>query len=171
MTENFDRALRVLFGEEGGLSMDTHDPGNWTSGKPGAGVLKGTKYGISAASFPDVDIAGLTPDKAKAIYLPKYWQPAGCDKLPWPLCLFVFDAAVNQGVDAAVRLLQRVAGVPQDGVPGPQTLQRAARLGQFGLAEFMAERALRYASSQNFDRYGRAWFVRLFDVTMKGTEQ
>jgi hypothetical protein len=48
--------------------MDGKDPGNWTGGKVGKGQLKGTKYDVSAAAFPKENIAGLTKDKAIAIY-------------------------------------------------------------------------------------------------------
>ena len=65
----FDLAFTRLIGNEGVLSMDPKDSGNWTGGKIGLGKLKGSKYGISAASYPMVDIANLTLEGAKAIYL------------------------------------------------------------------------------------------------------
>lgn len=33
---------------------DANDPGNWTGGEIGKGECKGTNYGISAASYPDL---------------------------------------------------------------------------------------------------------------------
>ncbi|MFC0406768.1 hypothetical protein [Roseomonas elaeocarpi] len=45
----FFLALKV---NERGLSMVSTDPGNWTGGQVGKGKLKGTKYGIAAASYP-----------------------------------------------------------------------------------------------------------------------
>ncbi len=42
--------------QEGGLSLDPKDPGNWTGGKVGLGKLLGTKYGIAAASHPGLDV-------------------------------------------------------------------------------------------------------------------
>ena len=38
----FDEAFRRLIGHEGGYSTDRRDPGNWTGGKVGVGILKGT---------------------------------------------------------------------------------------------------------------------------------
>lgn len=34
---NFDQAFDRLLGNEGGLSMDPNDPGNWTGGHVGVG--------------------------------------------------------------------------------------------------------------------------------------
>lgn len=44
----FEEAFDRLIGHEGGYSDDPTDNGNWTGGKRGAGLLKGTKYGIGA---------------------------------------------------------------------------------------------------------------------------
>ena len=55
----FDEAFRRLIGHEGGYSTDRRDPGNWTGGKVGVGVLKGTKYGIAANTYPNLDIKNL----------------------------------------------------------------------------------------------------------------
>jgi hypothetical protein len=45
-------AISTLHKVEGGLSMDERDPGNWTGGAIGKGELRGTKYGISAQTYP-----------------------------------------------------------------------------------------------------------------------
>ena len=48
MNENFDKAFDWVMKWEGIFSDDPNDPGNWTGGQPGKGILKGTKFGISA---------------------------------------------------------------------------------------------------------------------------
>jgi hypothetical protein len=93
----FEQALPYIKKFEGGLSMNPDDNGNWTGGKKGVGVLKGTKYGISAASYPNLDIKNLTPEQAKAIYKKDYWDKIGADGIPENVRLSAFDAAVNQG--------------------------------------------------------------------------
>ena len=57
--------------------------------------MKGTKYGVSAASYPYLDIVSLTLDDAKALYVKDFWAKIGGDSLGYPLNLVVFDAAVN----------------------------------------------------------------------------
>lgn len=135
------------------------DPGNWTGGKIGSGHLKGTKFGISAASFPHLDIARLTIDDAKAIYEARYWQPIRGDDLPPGLALLCFDSAVNNGVGAATRWLQSAAGVTIDGAIGPKTIAAAQASGvdaRFHLARTMA--MTRMAAWADF---GKGWAVRL----------
>jgi lysozyme family protein len=119
-------------------------------------------------TIPTLDIADITLADAKSIYQQGYWTPARCDQLPWPLAYFVFDAAVNQGWQNAVKLLQKSVGTAQDGVIGNNTLVAIKRADQKELcALFMADRALRYTGTRNFDVYGRGWLKRLFVVAME----
>ena len=71
----FDQAFAIVIGEEGGYVNDPNDPGGET------------KYGIAKNSHPNVDIANLTLDQAKAIYKTEYWDKVFGDTLPrsWPL--------------------------------------------------------------------------------------
>lgn len=155
---NFDRAIAIVLAEEGGYVNDPRDPGGET------------KFGISKRQYPDIDIAALTLSDAKDIYRRDYWDVCKCDYLPWPLCLFVFDSAVNQGVGAAVRMLQRALDVPQDGILGLRTMAAAAKARPWHAARFMAFRAMRYQSTRNFDRFGEGWLIRLFRVAMEAGE-
>lgn len=107
---DIDKAFTILMGFEGGLSNNAADKGGLT------------KYGIARASHPDVDIINLTQDQAKAIYLKEYWNTSGCDKLKFELQYIHFDTAVNMGVGAAIKLLQKACGVESDGVIGSYTL-------------------------------------------------
>lgn len=52
----FDKAFDRLIGHEAGYSNDRRDPGNWTGGIVGKGQLKGTKFGIAANTYPNLDI-------------------------------------------------------------------------------------------------------------------
>jgi lysozyme family protein len=122
----FDQAFATVVGTEGGYSDDRNDPGNWTGGKVGAGELRGTKYGISAAAYPDLDIPNLTLYRAKAIYLTDYWARVGASRMP--PALVVFDCAVNSGRTRAGQWLQQaLGGLNVDGVIGPMTLAAAQK--------------------------------------------
>ncbi len=160
----FDQAFRIVVGEEGGLSINPADPGNWTGGACGRGACLGTRYGISAAAYPDLTIAALTLDAARAIYRRDYWDRVEGDDLPPPLALLVFDAAVNNGVGRAVRWLQAAAGVTPDGVLGPRTLAAVgAKTGQGAalLAEFQAQRLMFMAALPTWRSFGLGWARRL----------
>ncbi len=161
---SFEAAFAFVIGAEGSFTSDPRDPGNWTGGKINAGALRGTKYGISAAAFPTLDIASLTRDQAQAIYRARYWSPIAGDSLPPPVALVTFDCAVNQGVGTAAVLLQAALGVTQDGAVGPLTIAASVRYANAPaplVLELCARRALRYAAG-DIATYGLGWFRRLF---------
>ena len=136
--DGFAAALAIVLAHEGGYQAMPDDPGNWTQGKIGAGELRGTKFGLSAASYPSLAIAALTEADAAAIYRRDWWDRFGLGRLPAPLAAKVFDAAVNIGIEEAVRALQRAlraadtaasgGQVAEDGKLGPDTLETACGL-------------------------------------------
>lgn len=103
---DFDRFVEKVISFEGALSTDRNDPGNWTGGDVGLGKFVGTKWGISAAAYPNVDIVNLTQEQAKNIYYHDYWLKSACDHLSSNMALLHFDTAVNMGVRVALELLQ-----------------------------------------------------------------
>jgi lysozyme family protein len=166
----FDRAFEHVVGIEGGYVNDPRDPGGKTKfgiSDRQDGKIDG-KVDIDRDGKGDAPVEELTLEQAKVIYHDLYWKPARCDDLPWPLSLFVFDAAVNQGVGTAIKLLQKTLGVAQDGVIGNNTLAaiRKAKQGEL-CALYLADRALRYTGTRNFDIYGRGWLKRLFVIAME----
>ncbi len=164
----FDEAFDRLIGHEGGLSMRADDPGNWTGGKIGIGELKGTKYGIAANTFPHEDIATLTLDRAKHLYQTHYWWPAGCDAVPDGTRFDVFDMAVNSGVRAAIRTLQKAVGEREDGILGPLTLQAVQSMhpARF-VARFNGVRLMFMAGLSNWPAAGRGWARRIASNLME----
>lgn len=148
----------------GVLSLDPKDKGNWTGGARGKGDLLGTKWGLSAASYPRLDIKGITREQAVAIYYRDYWSRIQGDRLPQRVALVLFDAAVNQGIKPAVSALQSALGIAEDGVCGSQTVSMAlaAPDPHSLIADFLAVRALRYADDSDFKNYGKGWMRRCF---------
>ena len=139
----FDQIFGLVLGHEGGFTVNPDDTGNWTGGARGVGELKGTNFGISAASYPHLDIPNLTVDDAKAIYRRDYWDQISGDHLPPALALLVFDAAVNNGVGRARQWL---------------TLAQAA---QNPAAEFHARRINFMAQLPGWKNFGLGWARRL----------
>ncbi|RUM19290.1 hypothetical protein EFQ99_31470 [Rhizobium vallis] len=123
---NISACLPITLAYEGGFTADRRDPGNWTGGAVGKGILKGTKYGIAAASYPNLDIAKLTIADVRPIYERNYWRPLGAEALPAGLDLVTFDFGVNSGTARAARTLQAVVGARVDGAVGAETLKKAA---------------------------------------------
>ncbi|MDR3736079.1 MAG: glycosyl hydrolase 108 family protein [Acidobacteriaceae bacterium] len=158
---NLSACMAFTLGEEGGYSKDPNDPGNWTGGACGLGSCKGTKYGISAASYPGLDIPSLTIYQAELIYQRAYWQPMGCGALAAGVDLMAFDFAANTGVSNSARCLQSVLGVAQDGVVGPITIQAANATDPkalIALLEYAHE--AHYRANPNFKLYGNGWLGR-----------
>jgi len=115
----YARAVDELLGIEGGLSDDPVDRGGTT------------KYGISlrflvaAGAFDDdkdgkadfdldmdgdidgADVRMLTVQDARYLYLRHFWQPLGAESFPVPIGEMLFDQAVNGGLVAAKKMLQR----------------------------------------------------------------
>lgn len=159
---NFDQAFERLRGHEGGFTDDPKDKGNWTGGAIGQGVLKGTKFGISAMSYPGEDIKNLTLERAKAIYARDFWGPAGCDAVPDGMRFDLFDMAVNSGVRAAVKCLQKAVGETADGVLGPRTLQAVQSMPPLRVvARFNGARLMYVTEAHAWPAYGRGWARRI----------
>lgn len=159
---NFDTAFERLIGHEGALSLDRGDPGNWTGGRVGVGVLKGTKFGIAANTYPDLDIRNLTLDGAKAIYRRDWWDKIAADQLPDAVVFQVWDFAINAGMSTAKRALQRTVGVADDGMFGPITVAaiRNADVNDM-LMRFNAQRLRYYTSLSTWATYGKGWTRRV----------
>lgn len=123
LSNGFDKAINIVIGSEGSkLDLSRNDKGNWTGGAVGHGRLAGSKFGISAASYPHVDIASLTYEQAKAIYRKDFATLLHFNELPTLIGTVVLDAAINNGLSRAVKWLQSIVGVTVDGVMGPTTI-------------------------------------------------
>lgn len=155
-----DVALPIILSNEGGYSDDADDPG----GK--------TMHGITERVARENGYHGAMQDMpiqiAANIYRVRYWDAARCDEYPWPLSLFVFDAAVNQGVLPAVKMLQATLSTVQDGIVGQTTKRLAKESTSWHWALYLATRAQRYQGTRNYDKFGRGWMTRLFVLAMAG---
>jgi lysozyme family protein len=162
MSKAFDQAFQIVVGHEGGFSDNAADSGNWTGGAVGKGALRGTKFGISAASYPTLNIRDLTLDDARTIYRRDYWDPMLCDDWTPGLALIVFDAAINNGISRATRFLQAAVGVHVDGIIGPVTHQAVLAADAAAVAaELHARRIFFMASLSTWATFGLGWSRRL----------
>jgi lysozyme family protein len=164
---NFDKAFAIVVNAEGGLSLNPKDPGNWTSGKVGVGELKGTKYGVAAASYPKLDIKNLTIDDAKAIYKSNYWDKVSGDLFPYEIALPLFDAAINQGITRAIIQLQVAVGVNPDGVMGPGTIAAVQKANMDNLlVQFMTQEFNFKTHLKIWLTFGLGWLRRGFRIVI-----
>jgi len=166
--DNYGACLDFTLQAEGGLSKDRKDPGNWTGGKVGVGTFKGTKYGISAASFPHLDIANLTLADVKPIYKTRYWDAVGGDSLPAGFDLAVWDYGVNSGPARALREAQAIIGAKVDGKIGPETITKSATAGVKHIQSLCARRLSFMRSLKIWSINKNGWSARVAKVEAKG---
>ena len=161
-----DAILNELIGREGDFTDDPLDRGG------------ATKYGITAATLGNwrgwsrpatrAEVEALTVPEAKAIYTVRYLEQPGFAQIPSePLRVALMDDGVNSGPAAAIKRLQRVLGVSQDGVLGPITLTAVREYPDTRLLqELVKARCLAYARIVQADpsqrRFLVGWLTRAF---------
>lgn len=117
---NMDRVIRLVFGHEGGYANHPNDPGG------------PTKFGITAKTLGSFrrlgrqataqEVMALTLPEARAILVAQYAKPIQFDRLPEGLDYAAFDFAVNSGPAQAVKTLQRILGLNEDGFMGETSI-------------------------------------------------
>jgi lysozyme family protein len=131
MSNRLEQFLNKTILIEGGFQKNKNDKGNWTKGRVGHGLLLGTKWGITAMMFPDLDIENLTKEEALDLYLhhPKLkwiWNPYYDKMANTKLAFLLFDMGINMG-NGAVKVFQKHlnlvghAGLVVDGDFGSKT--------------------------------------------------
>lgn len=165
---NFDLAFKEIIGIEG--TATTNDPTD-------RGGL--TKFGISKKSFPNVDIANLTLDKAKKIYLDNFWNTSNInlDNFDYKTALELFDIGVNQGIVTAAKTLQRALNLMNrnqkdfpdlvvDGNAGAKTIAAYKKVNKDTLLKVLnGLQFMRYVNITEKDttqeKYFNGWMVRV----------
>lgn len=154
MTERvWNRAFDLLVKNEGGYVNDPKDKGGET------------KYGISKAQYPNLDIANLTLEQAKEIYHKDYWSRYKCDYLPDSISIALFDSVVNSNAKRMIKLLQESLSVSADGIIGNQTIAACNRLPQKKVVNDFLDKRLAYLMTlKTWKYYGKGWGNRVEEV-------
>lgn len=118
----FANAVKITLEKEGVFANDKADSG----GK--------TKYGISQKFLDSIGYPkkawDITKEEAIELYYVHFWKRCKGDRLPPGFALFIFDYAVNSGVAAACKALQRAINyepfndIVVDGIIGEITLKK-----------------------------------------------
>ena len=154
------KSIKVILKHEGGYVNDPVDPGGETN------------MGISKRAYPDLDIKGLTKEKAEEIYYKDYWLKSKAPQVPDELRLIYFDMVVNMGKSRAVKILQTAVnakGVKTDidGGIGPQTISNSLKSG-LEPARLRSYRVKYYADLVNrktsLEKYWYGWYRRATQV-------
>ena len=162
LDKDFNKAFDRVIGHEGGFQKMRKDRGNWTGGIVDEGELKGTKFGLSAMSYPSFDIENISVEHAKLIYYKDWWLPLRMNRFTPAMRYQMFDAAINHGRVSASRMLQLAVGVEHDGVIGPLTIAAKNKIEINDLPMlFIAERIAFFTQIKTFSLYGKGWMNRM----------
>jgi hypothetical protein len=154
-SQSFINASNNTLGWEGGYTTDPNDPGGETN------------FGISKRSYPNVDIKNLTQVQAVQIYYNDFWVHIHGDSMPKGLAMNVFDAAINMGLGAGIKLMQSALGVVSDGVIGPHTLAAMQGATNDQVTKFVILRCEAYTKLSQFALYGNTWLTRTIGTLTK----
>lgn len=150
----FNTFIQRVLSHEGGYSNNPKDPG----GETNWGITKRT----AVANGYTGPVRAMTRDQAIAIYRTAFWERYHADKMPDAVAYQFFDACVNHGHGNAARMLQRAAGVPDDGIIGEISLQAINTTPENDLLlRFNAERLAFYAKLSTFGTFGKGWIRRV----------
>lgn len=159
---NFSDMMKRILLHEGKFTNNPLDRGNWTSGKIGRGELKGTKYGISAMTYPHLDIKNLAYGMACDIYYEDFYYPFSGAVTSQAARYQLLDYAVNSGVRRATKALQKAVGAVPDGWIGPKTTAATLRTSDGSIALLVLADRLEYMASLSvWETFGRGWARRI----------
>jgi lysozyme family protein len=153
MNLSIDAILDMILEHEGGLVEHLDDPGGTTA------------FGISQRAYPTLNIKSLSREQAKQIYLDDYLN-GGISRLivehHRPILGFILaDFAVNSGKGRAIRALQQLLGLHDDGIIGPKTLRAIESRNEVGLAIRLTALRLEFLTKlQGWKHFGAGWTRR-----------
>jgi len=149
---NFNDSIKVILKHEGGYVNNPSDPGGET------------KYGISKARFPNVDIYNLTKLQAKDIYFEHWWKKFALGKIKsQPIATQIFDILVLHGQGA--RIIQRTVnslggGLVVDNRFGPNTLKAVNKTNPDVLNNSLIENRIAYMQKLGRENHSLSQFVK-----------
>lgn len=161
MKDNWEQCFALVLKHEGGFVNNPKDPGGMTN----LGVTKKVWEAFVGREVDEAEMRSLTPEMVKPLYKKNYWDVIRGDDLPDGVDYATYDLAVNSGTRRAIKMLQKSAGVPDDGSIGPQTLEAVNDKNPRELAQDICENRLAFLQGlPTWDVFGKGWGRRVADV-------
>lgn len=158
----FTECLAETLKWEGGYSNDKYDSGGATM--RGVTTSRYRAY-RKRKGLPPRPVRQVTDKELREIYHTYYWTPVWGDEIPKGLALAVFDFGVNSGPTRAIRYLQAVLGVRQDGEMGPITLEALEGVDVEKAIRQICDARLRFVRGiGTYWRFGRGWENRIAGI-------
>lgn len=166
---NFDQCTTWVLVHEGGYVNHPKDPGGATN----KGVIQRTYDGFrDRMGLPRRSVKEITDAEVWQIYKEQYWDRVFGDALPAGLDYAMYDFAINSGVAKAVKFLQSLLGVSQDGVMGNVTLGAISRKNDIqGLIEALCLKRWNWMKTlSTFSTFGKGWTRRVMGDIVEGVQ-
>lgn len=164
MRENYGIIHGWVGISEGGFVNHKDDPGG------------ATNYGVTQKTFdrwrksrdePTASVRNLSHAEALQIIEFQFFDKVAADRLPSGLDYATADYSVNSGPAKAAKDLQRVVGVPADGVIGVQTLAAVRAMPTEDVIRQLCERRWAFMQSlKHFDSFKSGWRTRVWGEEM-----
>lgn len=156
-------ALPLVLKYEGGYVNDPDDNGGATN----KGITQRVydayrlKKGLEVQS-----VKHITNTEVEEIYYDEYWVRGRCNDLPNKVAVAHFDTCVNSGIKRGSKILQKAAGVVDDGVIGNQTLAAVKRYPETILMNRYLDERISFlnrivASNPTQNKFLRGWLNRV----------
>jgi lysozyme family protein len=169
--KSIDEGLEHILEVEAGYQDQTEDTGNYIDGK-----LIGTNRGITPEAYKEFygkvptveDMKNLTKAQALEIYKSDYVSKPKFDLINDPnLQTAVVDFGVNSGPTTAVKMLQKLIGAEEDGLLGPDTLEKVNNYEGDILSDFYDSRREFINNMQDGpkkEKYQKGWLNRIDEM-------
>lgn len=159
--ENFAAALRAVLKHEGGFVDHPKDPGGATNkGITLTNYRRYVKRGGTVA-----DLKAITDDQVAKVYRQHYWDAVRADDLPAGVDYAVFDFGVNSGPSRAIKYLQAMLGVHQDGIIGPKTLDAVWAADPASVINALCDSRMAFLKGlPHWGTFGKGWTNRVSGV-------
>lgn len=164
---NWEKAFQAVLKHEGGFVNHPRDPGGMTN----LGVTKKVWEDFVGREVDEREMRALTPDVVKPLYKKNYWDKIKGDQLPSGVDYAAYDLAVNSGTGRAAKYLQRIAGVPDDGVIGPKSMEAILACDPVQTVDAICDMRLDFLQKlPTWGTFGKGWGRRVEEVKSIGLQ-
>jgi lysozyme family protein len=164
---NWEKAFQLVLKHEGGFVNHPKDPGGMTN----LGVTKKVWEEFVGREVDEAEMRSLTPDVVKPLYKKNYWDKIKGDQLPSGVDYAAYDLAVNSGTGRAAKYLQRIAGVPDDGVIGPKSMEAILACDPIETVDAICDMRLDFLQRlPTWGTFGKGWGRRVEEVKSIGLQ-
>jgi len=159
MRENLEISTGWILAHEGGYVNHPDDPGGATN----FGVIQQTYNAWRVRKQRKIQSVKLISQaEVLAIYKEQYWDKIWGDELPTGLDYALYDFAINSGPSRAIKFLQELIGVKQDGVLGNITLQAIRTKNIENLIDALCFKRWKWLKRlRNWKTFGVGWTRRV----------